>query len=131
MELFAGISNVHVLIAEIVLIGLIGNYITYMLAFDYNLSAYQMLGVSALLMTLTKYLVDYITQLRFLQNILDDLKRVQILGIAVFGATNLFTSLFVLYKRYGWFTALGISFGAPALAGFAVATLDTIIHQLK
>lgn len=130
-EHIKGVDKLHILIAEVVFIGLISNYITYKLAFDYKLSVYQMVGAVTILMTLTKYLIEYITPLKIIQNILNDMKHVQIFGVAIFSASNIFANMFVLYKHYGLLPALGISFGASTLAGFCVVAIDKFIEKTK
>jgi ABC-type transporter Mla maintaining outer membrane lipid asymmetry permease subunit MlaE len=133
MELFnkyiQGHDNLYILIAQIVFVGLISNYVTYKLAFEYQLTAYQMLGVVAVFTMLLNYLVNYITPLKFIQDILEDMKRVHVFGIAIFGASNLFIGMYVLYKYYGLLPTLGISFGAPALAALSIVALDKIIED--
>ena len=133
MELFnkyvQGTDNIYILIAQIVFVGLISNYVTYKLAFEVRLTAYQMLGVVAVFTILLNYLVNYITPLKFIQDILEDMKRVHVFGIAIFGASNLFIGMYVLYKYYGLLPTLGISFGAPALAAAGIVALDKIIED--
>ena len=88
-----------------------------------------MIFVVAFLMILTTYLVNYLTPLKFIQGILDDMKQVHVFGIAIFGASNIFANLFVLYKHYGLLYALAISFGASTLAGFVVGLVDQIAKK--
>jgi len=133
MELFnkyvQGTDNIYILIAQIVFVGLISNYVTYKLAFEVRLTAYQMLGVVAVFTILLNYLVNYIAPLKFIQDTLEDMKRVHVFGIAIFGASNLFIGMYVLYKYYGLLPTLGISFGAPALAAAGIVALDKIIED--
>jgi hypothetical protein len=60
---------------------------------------------------------------------LEDMKKVHIFGIAIFGASNIFASLFVLYKHYGLLYALAISFCASTLAGFVIGIVDQIAKK--
>lgn len=124
-----GIEKPHILIAQVLIIGSISNYITYTLANDYNLSWLPMIFAIASLMIMSTYLVNYLTPLKYMQSMLEDMKKVQIFGIAIFGASNIFVSLFVLYKHYGLLYALGISFCASTLAGFVVGLVDQIVKK--
>jgi hypothetical protein len=124
-----GIDRPHILIAQVIFIGFISNYITYTLANHYNLSWIQMIFVVALLMVLSTYLVNYLTPLRYIQDILDDMKKVHVFGIAIFGASNIFASMVVLYKHYGLLYALAISFCASTLAGIIIGTVDQVVKK--
>ena len=115
-----GINKPYILIAEIVTIGMLSNIITYYLAYTCHLSLAEMFIAVTILMIATKYIVLYVTPLKFLQDALDDMHGVQIFGVAIFGATNIFTSLFVLYERFGLIGAAGISIIAPIIAGIII-----------
>lgn len=124
-----GIEKPHILIAEVLFIGFVSNYITYTLANDYNLSWTHMIFVVTVLMILSTYLINYLTPLKFIQGLLEDMKKVHVFGIAIFGASNIFANIFVLYKHYGLLYALAISFGASTLAGFVVGLVDQIVKK--
>ncbi len=139
MSYLQGISNPYKLLVEFAIFTWINNYITYKLAIEWNLPWQILTAYLVSILVGTTLVAPYIYPLRILQSIREDLSNIQLFGIAVFGASTLFVSVFVLAQRFGWIYALAISFGVSALAGAILAASkklddlhlnpDSIIHS--
>jgi hypothetical protein len=138
MSYLQGISNPYKLLVEFAIFTWINNYITYKLAIEWNLPWQFLTAYLVSILVGATLIAPYIYPLRILHSIREDLSNIQLFGVAVFGASTLFVSVFVLAQRFGWIYALAISFGVSALTGAILAAKklddphlnpDSIIHS--
>jgi hypothetical protein len=128
MTYLQGFANPHILIAEFIVLSWINNYITYKLAVDWNLPWHILVIYIVCILVSTTLITPYFYPLRVLHSMREDLSNIQLFGVAIFGASTLFVSIFVLAHRFGWLNAFAISFGASAIAGAALASLAKLPH---
>jgi hypothetical protein len=139
MTYLQGVTNPYKLLIEFAIFSWVNNYITYKLAIEWNLSWQILIAYLVSILVGTTLVAPYIYPLQILQSIREDLSNIQLFGIAIFGASTLFVSVFVLAQRFGWMYALAISFGISTLAGTILAASkkldyahlnpDSIIHS--
>ena len=113
---------------EIIIIFTISSYITYYLVEVIGFNWIQMFLAITGLMVGSGYLIQWLTPVQLIMDMIQDIKKITIFNVSIFGGTNLFISWYLLYKHFGWQKAATIGLGSPVAAGLITAAIQYARH---
>lgn len=128
MDIIKTQRAIHIFAIQFIIVGFISNYVTYLLAFTYHFSWYQLLLSFVLLNVLAAHIVNYFSPFRILVDALHEVKQTTVYGVAIFSTSSLFFNIFVLYKRFGLLSTLGLSLSTSLLSGLLFGMNDAVYN---